>query len=357
MNKKNFLVIMAGGKGTRFWPSSRQQFPKQFNDIFGVGKSLLQQTVDRFKTVFPKENIYIVTNKDYKSIVQEQIPFLKPHQILLEPIQRNTAPCIAYASYKIASREPDATIVVSPADHAIFEEVEFRKLIRSSIKEAAGSDKLITLGITPSRPETGYGYIQFLKSKSFLKEVKTFTEKPALDLAKKFIDSGDFVWNAGIFIWHVNTIQQAFNKHLPDVHEAFEEISGALFTPKEEEKIKITYSQCKSISIDYGIMEKAKNVYVALGEFGWSDIGSWNSLYEISKKDANDNVIDGNVLLYDTSGTIVKGPEDKLIVLEGLKDYLVAEYGNALIVCPRNQEKKFRQFINDVKNKKGEEYL
>ena len=190
-----------------------------------------------------------------------------------------------------------------------------------------------------------------------LRMIRTVGMSRCRPLAKKFIDSGDFVWNAGIFIWHVNSIQQAFNKYLPDVHEAFEEISGALFTPKEEEKIKITYSQCKSISIDYGIMEKAKNVFVALGEFGWSDIGSWNSLYEISKKDSDGNVIDGNALLYDTSGTIVKGPEGKLIVLEGLKDYLVAEYGNALIVCPRDQEKKFRQFIKDVKNKKGEEYL
>ena len=357
MNTKNFLVIMAGGKGTRFWPSSRQRFPKQFNDIFGVGKSLLQQTVDRFEDICPKENIYIVTNEDYESIVKEQVPFLKPDQILLEPIQRNTAPCIAYACYKIASIEPEATIVVTPADHAVFEERKFRETILTSLEEARGSDRLITLGITPSRPETGYGYIQFLKSEEFLKVVKTFTEKPAADLAQKFIDSGDFLWNAGIFIWNVTTIQEAFKEYLPDVHETFDDLSASLFTPQEKEKIKVAYSQCKSISIDYGIMEKAKNVYVALGEFGWSDIGSWNSLYEISEKDANENVVDGNVLLYDTTGTIVKGPEDKLIVLEGLKDYLVAEYDNALIVCPRNQESKFRQFIKDVKNKKGEEYL
>jgi len=348
---------MAGGIGTRFWPSSRQQFPKQFNDIFGVGKSLLEQTVERFKNICPQKNIFVVTNKDYASIVQEQIPFLKPEQILLEPIQRNTAPCIAYASYKIASKYPGATMVVTPADHTIFEETKFRKIIRESIQESTVSNKLITIGITPTRPDTGYGYIQFLKSDNKLKKVKTFTEKPAKDLAQKFMESGDFVWNAGIFIWGVKAIQQAFKKHLPDVNEAFEEISDSFYTTEESEKIKVTYSQCKSISIDYGIMEKAKNVYVALGDFGWSDIGSWNSLYDISKKDANKNVIDGNVLLYDTTGTIVKGPKNKLIVLEGLKDYLVAEYDNALIVCHRDQESRFRQFIRDVKNKKGEEYL
>jgi len=353
----NYLVIMAGGKGTRLWPSSRQHFPKQFNDVFGVGKSLLQQTIERFKNVCPQENIFIVTNKDYEKIVKEQVPFLKPDQILLEPIQRNTAPCVAFACYKIESRDPNAKIVVTPADHAIFEEAKFEKAILKSIEEIKDTDKLVTLGINPLRPETGYGYIQFIKGEGFLKKVKTFTEKPAKELAAKFIESGDFVWNAGIFIWNAKAIKKAIKTHLPDVSEAFDEISDDWFGPGENEKINVAYSQCKSISIDYGIMEKANNVFVAMGDFGWSDIGSWNSLYEISDKDNDRNVLDGNVLVYDTTGTIVKTPKDKLVVLEGLKDYLVVEYDNALVICHRDQESRFRQFTKDVKNMKGEDYL
>lgn len=348
---------MAGGKGTRFWPSSRKDFPKQFNDIFGVGQSLLQQTVARFAKVCPIENVYVVTNRMYAEIVKEQLPELSDDQILTEPIQRNTAPCVAYASYKIAQRTPNANMIVTPADHAIFDETSFRKLVKKSLTAAAKADSLITIGITPTRPETGYGYIQFIKEKGFLKKVKTFTEKPAKDLAQKFIDSGDFVWNAGIFIWSTKAIQQAFETYMPELHDIFIEMADDFYTKNEDQRIEVAYSQCRSISIDYGIMEKADNVRVALGDFGWSDIGSWNSLYDISEKDKNNNVIDANALVYETEGTIVKGPSDKLIVLEGLKDYLVADYGNALIICKRDQEKKFRQFVKDVKDKKGDEFL
>jgi mannose-1-phosphate guanylyltransferase len=348
---------MAGGKGTRFWPSSRQNFPKQFNDVFGIGQSLLQQTVSRFEKVCPPENVFIVTNTIYEAIVKEQLPFLTDDQILLEPVQKNTAPCIAYASFKIGKINPEASIIVTPADHAIFDETRFLQVVRKSLKESYKANKLVTIGLTPTRPETGYGYIQYLKDTDFLKKVKTFTEKPAEDLAKKFLDSGDFVWNAGIFIWDVAAIKEAFKKHLPDIYEAFDEIQGEFYKESEQQKISTTYPHCKSISIDYGIMEKAQNVYVALGDFGWSDIGSWNSLYEISDKDKNSNVVDANALVYDTTGTIVKGGKDRLIVLEGLKDYLVADYDNALIICHRTLESKFRQFVKDVKNKKGDEYL
>ncbi len=348
---------MAGGKGTRFWPASRQNYPKQFNDILGTDKSLLQQTVDRFKNLCPRENVYVVTNKSYKNIVEDQVPGLSEDQILLEPSQRNTAPCIAYACYKIAHRNPEARIVISPSDHAIFNEKEFEEIIGTSLDEVAGNDNLVTLGIKPTRPDTGYGYIQYLKEDSFLKKVKTFTEKPEWDLAKKFVESGDFVWNAGIFIWNVNAIKKAFKRFLPDVDETFEDISDTFFTAKEQEKIDVAYSHCKNISIDYGIMEKAKNVYVVLGDFGWSDIGSWNSLYEISEKNEDGNVVDGNVLVYDSKNCIIKAPKDKLIIIEGLEDFLIAEYDNATIICRKDHESRFRKFIKDVKDKKGEEYL
>ncbi len=347
---------MAGGKGTRFWPASRQNYPKQFNDILGTGRTLLQQTVDRFKNVCPIKNIYVVTNKSYKHIIEEQLPGFNEHQILLEPTQRNTAPCIAYASYKIGSNNPDARIVVSPSDHAIFNEDEFEKIIIASLKEA-NDDKLITLGIKPTRPETGYGYIQYLDDDSFLKKVKTFTEKPKLDLAKKFVESGDFVWNAGIFIWNAKAIKSAFKRYLPDVDETFESISPVFYTKNEQDKVDIAYSHCKSISIDYSIMENAKNVYVALGAFGWSDIGSWNSLYEYSDKNSDGNVIDGNAMVYDSKNCIIKTSKEKLIIVEGLEDFLVAEYGNAMIICKKDHESRFREFIKDVKKKKGEEYL
>ena len=357
MYKNNYLIIMAGGVGSRFWPYSRERHPKQFKDILGTGKTLLQQTVDRFKNLVPVKNIFIVTNKIYNDLVQEQLPELNNYQILLEPRMRNTAPCIVYACYKIRVKNPDARIVVTPSDHAISDNREFNNIIKRSLAEVSGKDKLVTIGISPSRPETGYGYIQFIKSRGLFKRVKTFTEKPALDLAKKFIDSGEFVWNAGIFVWSVSAIRKAIKKHLPDMDEIFEEAKSAFYTTSEQDAIEKAYSHCRNISIDYGIMEKAENVYVALGSFGWSDLGSWNSLYDISEKDKEENVVDANALMYDSTKCIVKGPEDKLIVIEGLEGYLVAEYGNAIIICKKDHEKQFRKYIKDVKNKKGQEFL
>jgi mannose-1-phosphate guanylyltransferase len=357
MIENNYVVIMAGGIGSRFWPYSRQDHPKQFIDILGTGKSLLQHTVDRFKNICPMENVYVVTNKSYGELVSEQLPDLSKDQILLEPTKRNTAPCIGYSSYKIAEKNPEARIIVSPSDHAIFNENKFEQVVIESIRGLENNDALVTIGIKPSRPETGYGYIQFFDDKSPLKKVKTFTEKPDTELAKKFIESGEFVWNAGIFIWSANAIKKAFSDHLPEMAEVFEETKKYFYTDDEQSAIDEAYSHCRNISIDYGIMEKASNVYVMLAEFDWSDLGSWNSLYEISEKDNDNNVHDANVLVYDSKNCMFRAPKDKLIIAEGLDGYLIADCGNALVICKKDHEKKFREFVNDVKIKKGRVYL
>jgi len=351
MNNNLFVVLMAGGVGVRFWPYSRNSKPKQFLDVLGTGKTLLQSTMDRFLPVCPVENIYVVTHDEHADLVRQQLPQLSPNQVLAEPMRKNTAACIGYASYKIAQKNPDAIIVVTPSDHLILNEVEFQDVIKKASDQAKSQDKLITLGITPSRPETGYGYIQFHTEKTFAKKVKTFTEKPELSLAKKFIESGDFVWNSGIFIWGVKAIVDAFHRYLPEMAEVFDDIKTKLGTSEEKEAILSAYSQCKNISIDYGVMEKAQNVYVCLGTFTWSDLGSWASIHEISHKDENNNVINANAQTYETRNCIIKGSPDKLIVVQGLNGYLVGEFGNVVIVCEKDKEEQFRRFVNDVKGK------
>jgi mannose-1-phosphate guanylyltransferase len=349
---------MAGGVGSRFWPYSRNDHPKQFLDVMGVGSSLLQLTYQRFLHVSPPENIYVVTSQDYYELVKSQLPDMTDDQILLEPARKNTAPCIAYASYKIAKKDPEATMVVTPSDHAILKEKIFIKAINKSLKHAFKEDILITLGIHPNRPETGYGYIQYhIDNGSEFKKVKTFTEKPQLDLAKKFIESGEFVWNAGIFVWNVKSINMAFHEFLPEIAESFESISDTYYTPKEKKAIQRAYSHFKIISIDYGVMEKAENVYVILGDFGWSDLGSWNSLHDIKKKDSNNNVIEANVLLYSTKDSLILGEPKKLIVAQGLEDYLVADTGDVLLICKKDIESEMRRIIKDVKSKKGEDFI
>jgi len=356
--KDKYVIIMAGGVGTRFWPYSRNTYPKQFLDVLQVGKSLLQLTYERFLNICDKENIYIVSNKKYEALIKGQLPDLTDHQILLEPNMRNTAPCIAYASYKIASKNPNAKLVVSPSDHAIFNDFVFVDTINNSIENAENDNCLITIGIEPNRPETGYGYIQYIDSDNgSIKKVKTFTEKPQLELAQKFLESGDFVWNAGIFIWSVKSIIAAFEKHMPELSDIFSEISEFYYTDKENEKIEHAYAITKSISIDYGVMEKADNVFVVPGKFGWSDLGSWNSLHEIREKNSDDNVIDAKALLYDTKNSFIKASKNKLVVVQGLKDYLVADCDNVLLICKKDLEKQFRSFVNDVKNEAGEEFL
>lgn len=358
MDKNHYVVIMAGGIGSRFWPYSRNSRPKQFLDVLGIGQSLLQLTYHRFLDICPGENIYVVTSDTYKQTVQEQLPGINADQILSEPARRNTAPCIAYASYKIRKANPEAVMVITPADHAIIKEKEFGEVIRESLHYAGEQDILITLGIHPNRPETGYGYIQYhFNSENSIKKVKTFTEKPQLDLARKFIESGDFVWNAGIFIWKVGSIIKAFENHLSELAELFENASGDFMTEKEEESIRRVYSLAKNISIDYGVMEKADNVYVMLADIGWSDLGSWASLHDLKEKDSNKNVLDANVITYDSTNSIVIGPRDKLIVIEGLEGYLVADCDDVLLICKKDNEETIRTFVKDVKNKKGERYV
>lgn len=351
MNKNLFVVLMAGGVGVRFWPYSRNSRPKQFLDVLGTGKSLLQSTYERFLPICLPENIYVVTHEEHAHLVKQQIPQLADHQILAEPMRKNTAACIAYASYKIEQQNKEAVVVVSPSDQLILKEAEFLELIAKATKEAETQDKLITIGITPTRPETGYGYIQYHTEGNFLKKVKTFTEKPQLELAKKFLESGDFVWNSGIFIWGIQAILNAMHQFLPELTEYFEEAFSRIDTEGEKQAILTAYAQCKNISIDYGVMEKASNVYMCPGNFSWSDLGSWGSIHEISSKDENNNVVSANALLYNTQNCIIKGSPDRLIVVQGLTGYLIGEFGNVVIVCEKDREDQFRKFVNDVKTK------
>jgi len=350
-----YVVIMAGGVGTRFWPFSRTNYPKQFHDVLGTGRSLLQQTADRFEGICNPSNIYIVTSSEYKDLIKEQLPYLGDEQILCEPIRRNTAPCIAYASYKIAQRDPQANMVVAPADHIILKEEEFRRTIQTALDTTANQDVLVTLGIKPSRPDTGYGYIQYVPESSqesgprAVKKVKTFTEKPHLELAQQFLESGEFVWNAGIFVWNVQAINKAFEMYLPETAEIFAEGANSYYTDAEQSFINKAYTQCKSISIDNGIMEKAENVYVVLSDFGWSDLGTWKSLYEVSDKDSNENVVDGKLMLYNTQNCIIKTPKDKLVVVNGLEGFIVAEYDGVLLICRKEEEQKVKEFVADAK--------
>ncbi len=362
-DKKNtYCIIMAGGVGTRFWPLSRTSYPKQFLDILGTGKSLIQQTFKRFENICNTENIYIVTNERYKSIVKDQIPQLPENQILCEPHKRNTAPAIAFSAYKIFSVNPQANLIVSPSDHIIMDKEIFEKDIETSLEITETYDVLMTLGIKPSRPDTGYGYIQFdreeKKHDKLAYKVKTFTEKPSLELAKTFIKSGDFAWNSGIFIWSAKSIINAFEKYLPDMHNYF--IKGLEYfnTDKEKDFISETFSKCKSISIDYGIMEKAKNVYVICSDFGWSDLGTWRSLYEEREKDENGNTIIGkNVKTSESSNCIINVPKDKLAVVYGLDNFIVVDNDNVLLIIDKDREQDIRQIVNGLTVGKDNKYI
>jgi len=354
---------MAGGIGSRFWPLSRVVKPKQFLDILGVGRTFLQQTFDRFSTIIPKENFLVVTSVKYKDIVLEQLPELKEEQVLLEPLRRNTAPCLAYAAYKIKTKNPDANLVVAPSDHIILKEEEFVLQIKNGLQFVKDNDVLLTLGIKPNRPETGYGYIQVKKRAKFneltnLYKVKTFTEKPDEQMAKVFVESGEFFWNSGIFIWSLPTLLKAFDAHLKNVSSIFEKGMKLYNTSNEVHFIKKTYSECPAISIDYGIMEKAKNVYVLTADFGWSDLGTWGSLYENREKDTDGNVISGdNILTYNTKNCIVDISDQKVAVLQGLDGYIIAESNDTLMICKKEDEHQIKQFVTDVKIKKGDSLI
>ncbi|MDD2387991.1 MAG: mannose-1-phosphate guanylyltransferase, partial [Bacteroidales bacterium] len=356
----NYCVIMAGGVGSRFWPLSRKARPKQFLDILGTGRTLIQQTFDRFSSFLPVENILVVTSAVYKDLVLKQLPQLSEQQVLLEPFRRNTAPCIAYASYKIKTINPNANLIIAPSDHLIIKEEEFVRQIKNGLQFVSEHEALLTLGITPSRPETGYGYIQVKKKIKYnelpnLHKVKTFTEKPNREMAKIFVDSGEFFWNSGIFLWSLPVILDAFNDFLPDISFLFANGLKLYNTEDEVHFINKIYSECKGISIDYGIMEKAKNVYVLTADFGWSDLGTWGSLYENKEKDENGNVINGeNVLTYDTHNCIINLTDEKVAVLQGLEGYIIAESNDTLMICRQEDEQQIKQFVTDVRIQKGD---
>lgn len=362
MDTNNYCVIMAGGVGSRFWPLSKNLRPKQFLDILGTGKTLIRHTFERFASVCPVENFLVVTNAIYKDLVLEQIPEMKEDQVLLEPLRRNTAPCIAYANFKILKRNANASIIVTPADHLILNEVKFIDVIKEGIQFVKDDNKLLTLGVKPSRPETGYGYIQVGKKPNGgevdILPVKTFTEKPHLDLAKIFYESGEFFWNSGIFIWSLDAIQESFGKFLPDVNSLFDSILSDLDTDKEQEAIDKIYPECQNISIDYGILEKSDNVFVYCTEFGWSDLGTWGSMYEHSSKDNNQNAIQGeNVMIYESKDCLINAKDKKLVVVQGLKDYIVVDTDKTLLICRKRDEQEIRKIVNDVKITKGEEFI
>ena len=358
-NSNNYCVIMGGGIGSRFWPYSRKNLPKQFLDFFGTGRSLIQQTFDRYKKIVPIENIFITTNVLYKELIQEQLPELDKSQILLEPTRRNTAPCIAWASYHIKKLNPNANVIVAPSDHLILKEDEFKAAILKGLEFVSNSPQLLTLGIKPNRPETGYGYIQIEEEKQgeFFK-VKTFIEKPQLEFAKVFVESGEFYWNSGLFMWNVNTIIKANEALLPELTSKLAPGKDVYGTVQEKQFIDENFPACPNVSIDFGIMEKADNVYVSLGDFGWSDLGTWGSLYDLSPKDEAGNVaLKCKSLIYNSKDNIVVLPDNKLAVIDGLEGYLIAESDNVLLICKKDEEHTIRKYVNDAQIKLGEEYI
>jgi mannose-1-phosphate guanylyltransferase len=352
MNNNNYLIIMAGGVGSRFWPMSTEEKPKQFLDVLGIGKTLLQQTVTRFKTICPPENILVVTAAKYKGLVMEQCPELLEQNVLLEPCMRNTAPCIAYACYKIKESNPEANIVVAPSDHLIANEAEFIRIIENGLEFTANKETLLTLGIQPHRPETGYGYIQAeLEGQQSLgtSKVASFREKPDRATAEKYLASGDFFWNSGIFLWSLKSILKAFENDLPEVAACFAKGEGIYNTEKEQEFIDKMYPECINISIDYGVMEKADNIYVQPADFGWSDLGTWGSLWEKRDRSEEGNTVVGEkVHLFEASNCIVNMPKDKKVVIQGLNDFIVVEENDTLLVCKKEEEQRIKEFRASV---------
>jgi len=352
---------MAGGIGSRFWPMSRTAMPKQFLDILGTGRSLLQWTYQRFKHICPPENIYFITNHVYINTLKEQIPEVSDENIISEPSRKNTAPCAAYFAHKIMAKNPNANIIMTPADHLIMDERTFERTAHDALDFVAHHPDLLTMGIKPTRPDTGYGYIQYdnldeLDEKVF--RVKTFTEKPSLELARTFLKSGDFLWNSGLFIWNVQTIMEALKTHLPEINDVFEQATSVYNTDKEAEVISELYAQCPNISIDYGIMEKAKNVFTIPSYFGWCDLGTWESAFDNSKKDYLGNAVYGqNVMVIDANECIIKAPDDKLVVVQGLEQFIVVDTKDVLLICERTREQQIKEYVAEVKRNKGDKFL
>jgi mannose-1-phosphate guanylyltransferase len=364
MNKNQYVAIMAGGIGSRFWPLSRTAYPKQFLDILGTGRTLIQATYDRFAAFIPAENIYIVTFAEYKSIMQEQLPEIDPANILCEPSRKNTAPCVAYVAYKLRQLNPKANLICAPADHLILDNNTFKKVCQSALhftQHIEHIKALVTLGIKPTQPNTGYGYIQHEQHAvaDNVYKVKTFTEKPDLEVAKAFIASGDFLWNAGIFVWQVKNIIAAFEQYLPELHEVFDSEKAHFNTPEEQEAIERIYPQCVNISIDYGVMEKADNVYVIPASFGWSDLGTWASTYDNLEQDYLDNAVIGKeVVVIDATHNMVHAPnQGKLVVLQGLDDFIVVDTKDVLLICKKDKEQEIKNYVAEIKRHKGDKYL
>ena len=359
-NTHRYCVVMCGGIGSRFWPYSRTDRPKQFIDFFGTGRSLLQMTYDRLEPIIPSENIIVVTNESYAQLVREQLPQVKVENILLEPARRNTAPCIAWAVYHIMAKDPEASIIVTPSDHLITREREFEKAIVSGFDFVESHDALLTLGISPTRPETGYGYIQVgdEPDTESIHKVKTFTEKPNLELAKVFLSTGEFFWNSGIFLWSGKAIMEALHKYSPDVTAVLDKGADTFGTAGEKAFIAEAFPSCPAISIDYAVMEKASNVYVETVTFGWNDLGTWSALYDNSPKNRDGNVTQNcRVMAYNSKGNIFAVNGDKLVVVDSLEDYIIADAGDVLLICPKANEQSIKQMVNDAKVTFGDKYL
>ncbi|NCI45075.1 mannose-1-phosphate guanylyltransferase [Sediminibacterium soli] len=360
MNEHHYVAIMAGGIGSRFWPSSRTSYPKQFLDILNTGKSLIRWTYERYTAFIPAENIYVVTSAEYVAITRQHLPELPAENILAEPSRKNTAPCIAYISFKLLQKDPEASLVVAPSDHMILDNENFRNTTLQALEFVGHIKALITLGIKPTHPNTGYGYIQHesLPAADNIYKVKTFTEKPNLELAKTFISSGDFLWNAGIFVWQVKTLIKAFEIYQPEMFELFDNEKEDFNTPKEKQAIDRIYPLCTNVSIDIAIMEKADNVYVIPSSFGWSDLGTWNSAYDNLEKDYLGNAVAGdNVIVIDATRCMISSPKEKLVLLQGIDDAIIVDTPDVLLICKKEKEQSIKEYVAEVKRNKGDRYL
>ncbi|SFZ89316.1 mannose-1-phosphate guanylyltransferase [Flaviramulus basaltis] len=358
MNKNYYAILMAGGVGSRFWPVSTQDFPKQFHDMLGTGDTLIQKTFHRLAKLIPKENIFILTNERYNDLVLEQLPEVKQRQVVLEPAMRNTAPCILYASLKIQKENPDALMIVAPSDHWIEDEETFSKNVEQAFNFCSKNDALMTLGIQPTFPNTGFGYIEFDKtSTEDIKSVNQFREKPDYETAKQFIDQGNFLWNAGIFMWSVKSVVEAFQNNQPDLYKHFEAGISVYNTEFEDDFIKENYPSAENISVDYAIMEKSKNVYVIAAEFDWNDLGTWGSLYDKLDKNKNGNaVVNARTLTEDASGNMIRTKGNKIVVVDGLQDYIIVDKDDVLLIFPKTKEQDIKKTLQQVKDKFGEQY-
>ena len=355
-NTNYYAVIMAGGVGSRFWPLSTQEFPNQFHDMLGKGQSLIQRTFDRINDLVPSKNILIATNEKYEELVLQQIPKTSRNQLLLEPAMRNTSPCILYAALKIYNENPDGVMLVAPSDHWIDNEAEFSRNIQTSFQACSERDILMTLGIQPDSPNTGYGYIQFETDEKEIKKVKNFTEKPNLETAEKFLASGEYLWNAGIFVWSVKSIVKAFQESLPEMYSLFN--TDAYNTENESSFIKENYPNAENISIDFGIMEKAANVHVLPVDFGWNDLGTWGSLYNKLDKDADNNATVGSENIFrDAQGNMVRTQSGKRVVIQGLSDFIIVEKDDVLLICPKKDEQDIKQIVSNVRDTFGDDFV